>query len=115
MTVVMCPAMLASLSWVSVLARAANLGVVLPLMLVSIAIVIFIPVAASRGRLHIPAYVGIAILSFGVGLLLGRTAGMPGIARTSSGVILSVAFFLLMAAAVGSILALFCYRHPPDI
>ena len=102
-----------SLSWLSTVAPGG--WILLPLMLVSSAIVTLIPVAARRGKLHIPAYVGITVLSFGVGLLFGRVAGMRGVVGTSFGAILSIVFFSLMAAAVGSVLALFFYRDPPEI
>jgi hypothetical protein len=91
-----------------------NLPVVVPLALGSLAILIAIPWAAARGRLHIPGYVGLAFLTFAIALLLGRVAGARAVTGTTAGVLLSVAFFLLIAAAVGCVAALFFYRHPPE-
>jgi hypothetical protein len=93
----------------------ANLPVLVPLALGSLSILIAIPWAAARGRLHIPGYVGLAFLTFAIALLVGRVAGVRGITGTTAGVVLSVAFFLLIAAAVGCVLALFFYRHPPEV
>ena len=91
-----------------------NLPVVVPLALSSFAILIAVPWAAARGKLHIPGYVGLAFLTFAIALLLGRIAGARAITGTIVGVLLSVAFFLLIAAAVGCVVALFFYRQPPD-
>jgi hypothetical protein len=91
-----------------------NLPVVVPLALGSLAILIAIPWAAARGKLHIPGYVGLAFLTFAIALLLGRVAGAHAISRTIAGVLLSVAFFLFIAAAAGCVVALFFYRHPPE-
>jgi hypothetical protein len=77
-------------------------------------IVVIIPICASRGKLHVPGYVGLAFLAFAVGLLLGRIAGSRAVAGTIAGVLLSIVFFLLIATALGSVLALFFYRHPPE-
>ena len=84
------------------------------LILASAAIGVTIIVCARRGKLHIPGYVGLALLAFAVALILGRIAGARGVSGTHFGVLLSILFFLLMAVAVGSILALFFYRHPPQ-
>jgi hypothetical protein len=92
-----------------------NLPVVVPLALGSFSILTAIPWAAARGRLHIPGYVGLAFLTFAIALLVGRVAGVRGITGTNAGIFLSVAFFLLIAAAVGCVLALFFYRHPPEV
>jgi lysylphosphatidylglycerol synthetase-like protein (DUF2156 family) len=84
------------------------------LILASVAIGIIIVFCARRGKLHIPGYVGLAFLTFAVALILGRIAGARGVSGTHWGLLLSVLFFLLMAVAVSSILALFFYRHPPQ-
>lgn len=76
---------------------------------------IVVPLAAARSRLHIPGYVGLAFLASILGLICGRISGIRGVAGTSWGVMLSLVFFLLIAFAVGSVLALFFYRDPPDI
>jgi hypothetical protein len=69
--------------------------------------------AATRGKLHIPGYVGIALFAFAGGLIFGKLAGFNRVASSPAGPILSIVFFLLIAVAVGSILALFFYRDPP--
>ena len=85
------------------------------LVLVCAAIVVAIPVCASRGKLHVPGYVGLALLSFVIGLVLARIAGARAVTGTIAGLLLSIAFFLLIATALGSILALFFYSHPPEV
>jgi len=77
-------------------------------------VLVTIPICASRGKLHVPGYVGLAFLAFAIGLLLGRIAGTRAVAGTIAGVLLSIVFFLLIATALGSVLALFFYRHPPE-
>ena len=71
-----------------------------------------IPIAAARRKLHIPGYVGIALLAFALSFVFGRVAGFARVAASGAGPILSIIFFLLIAVAVGSILALFFYRDP---
>jgi hypothetical protein len=95
-------------------AAGTNLGVVVPLSIACFAIVIVVPLAAARSRLHIPGYVGLAFLTTIFGLLCGRISGIHGVAGTPWGVLLSLLFFLLIAFAVGSVLALFFYRDPPE-
>ena len=90
----------------------AKLSIVIPLAGVCLVVVGLIPMAAARGRLHVPGYVGMAILAFAVGLLLGKLAGFRRVAASPAGPILSIIFFLLIAVAIGSILALFFYRDP---
>jgi hypothetical protein len=79
------------------------------------AIIILVPWAASRSRLHIPGYVGLAFLASILGLVCGRISGIRGIAGTPWGVVLSLLFFVLLAFALGSVLALFFYRDPPEV
>jgi len=93
-------------------AVAAKLSVVASLLLACFSILAGIPFAAARGKLHIPGYVGVALLAFAIGLLLGRIAGAHGVTGTLLGFSLSIVFFLLIATAVGSVLALFFYHHP---
>jgi len=90
----------------------ANFRLVVPLSIACLAIIIVLPLAAARRRLHIPGYVGLAFLAVILGLVSGRVAGIRGVAGTPLGFLLSLAFFLLIAVAVGSVLALFFYRHP---
>jgi uncharacterized membrane protein len=98
----------------SLAALAPNLSVTVPLLLVCLGVLIAIPVGAARGKLHVPGYVGLAFLAFALGLVLGRISGMRSITGTIAGLGLSILCFLLMAIAVGSVLALFFYRHPPE-
>jgi hypothetical protein len=93
---------------------APNLPVVVPLALLCLAVVFAIPFAAARGKLHIPGYVGLAFLAFVGGLIVGQISGLRSITGTIAGISLSILCFLLFAGAVGSVLALFFYRHPPQ-
>jgi hypothetical protein len=95
-----------------VIAFAANFRVIVPLSVACCAILIALPLAAARSRLHIPGYVGLAFLALVLGLVSGRVSGIRGVAGTSAGLFLSLAFFLFLAVVVGSVLALFFYRHP---
>jgi hypothetical protein len=104
----------AGITLINFAAYAIRLAIVIPMVLLCVAVLIIIPVAASRGKLHIPGYVGIAILAFASGLLSGRLAGVRGIAGHGIAIFLSVAFFVLLAAAMGAIFALFVYRHPSE-
>jgi hypothetical protein len=92
-----------------------NLSLLVPLTIACCAVIVAIPLFAFRGRLHIPGYVGLAFLTFVSGLLVGKLSGSRAFARTPSGVALSLFFFLLIAIGIGSVLALFFYRDPPEI
>jgi hypothetical protein len=89
-----------------------KLSVLLPLALASLAVLIAIPTAAAKSRLHIPGYVGLAFLCFALALLVGWLSGTRHITGTIPGLCLSILFFLLIASTTGSVLALFFYRHP---
>ena len=109
--------MLVSMLTISLLALGfaifgARLPIVIPLVAVCLVIAGLIPVAAARGKLHVPGYVGIALLAFAVSLVFGKLAGFRRIAASPAGPILSIIFFLLIAVTVGSILALIFYRDP---
>jgi len=91
---------------------AARLPVILPLIAACVFLVAFIPWTASRGKFHIPGYGGLAILALAFGLLLGRLSGARRIFGTIVGFSLAVMFFMLIAAAVGCLLALFFYHAP---
>jgi hypothetical protein len=99
----------------SILASGTNLQLIVPLLVACMSIVIVVPLAAARSRLHIPGYVGLAFLASILGLLCGRISGIRGVAGTRWGVMLSLLFFLLISFAVGSVLALFFYRDPPGV
>ena len=96
-----------------ILLSASSFTLVVPLAAACIAILVTIPVAAWRGRLHIPGYVGLAFLAFAIAFILGRIAGVPSVTGIL-GVFVSILFFLLMATALGCVLALFFYRQPPE-
>jgi len=81
---------------------------------VCVLVVLAVLFAASRGKLHIPGYVGLALVSFAVAFICGRISGAASVRGTRTGEILSVVFFLLVAVAVGSVLAIFFYREPPE-
>ena len=89
-----------------------------PLLIATAVVCVFVVLAelfaASRGKLHIPGYVGLALASFAVAFICGRISGAHSVRGTRSGEILSIAFFLLIAVAVGSVLAIFFYREPPE-
>ena len=69
------------------LASGTNLGLIVPLSMACFAILIVVPLAAARSRLHIPGYVGLAFLASIVGLLCGRISGIHGVAGTPWGVL----------------------------
>jgi drug/metabolite transporter (DMT)-like permease len=91
-----------------------DLSLVVPLLIACLAVIVALPFAAKRGRLHIPGYVGVAFLALMLGLVCGRISAIHGVARTPSGILLAFLFFLLIATAVGSVLALFFYADPPQ-
>jgi len=94
--------------------QSATTSMIIFLISASAVIAVGISVCARRGKLHIPGYIGLAFFAFAVALILGRISGARGVTGTHFGFLLSVLFFLLMAVAVSSILALFFYRHPPQ-
>jgi hypothetical protein len=103
--------MSATLSWLEFIAASP---LVLVLVAVCVVVAAAVPFAASRGRLHTPGYIGIALASFVVAFILGRISGAQGIRGRHSGEVLSIVFFLLMAVALGSVLAIFFHRDPPQ-
>jgi hypothetical protein len=92
-------------------ASAPRLLIVVPLIAACILIVVSISFFAHRGKLHIPGYAGIAAVGFALSLTFGKVAGVRSIAGTAVGVFFSILCFLLLAVVVGSIVALFFYRH----
>ncbi|MGA7918541.1 MAG: hypothetical protein WCA38_02645 [Candidatus Acidiferrales bacterium] len=81
------------------------------LKIVCLSVVIVISILAWKGKLHIPGYVGMAFLTFGLGLLFGKLAGIKAVHGSNVAVALSVACYLCMSATVGSIIALAFYRE----
>jgi hypothetical protein len=90
----------------------ARISLIIPLLAVCLALVVGLCVAAFRSRLHIPGYVGMAFAAFVAAMLAGHFSGARSISGTLVGFVLSIIFFLLIAVVVGSVLALFFYRHP---
>jgi hypothetical protein len=89
--------------------------VAVPLYVVCLAIVVLIPFLAARSKLHIPGYVGLAFLAFFLAMIAGHFSGAPNVIGKTPGLVLAIVFFLLVATAVGCIVALFFYRHPPEV
>jgi hypothetical protein len=92
-------------------APAPKLLIVIPLTAACILIAVSVSFFAHRGKLHIPGYAGIAVLAFILSLIFGRLAGARSIAGTTLGVLFSILCFMLLAVVIGSIVALFFYRH----
>jgi hypothetical protein len=99
---------------VTKIAPAPKLLIVVPLIAACILIAVSITFFAYRGKLHIPGYAGIAALGLILSLTFGRFAGARSIAGTTLGVLFSILCFLLLAVVVGSIVALFFYRHSSE-
>jgi hypothetical protein len=95
--------------------RGVNLEIVIPLALSCLAIMIILPVSAARGRLHIPGWVGFALFSFVLSYTCARISGVQSFVGRPTGVFFSIACFLFLAAALGSVLALFFYKDPPGV
>jgi hypothetical protein len=94
------------------LSTASRSFLTIPLVAACLSLVIALSVAASRSYLHIPGYVGLAFGTFAAAMVAGHFSGGPRLIGTPLGVALSMLFFLLISVTVGSILALFFYRHP---
>jgi hypothetical protein len=92
----------------------AKSHIIAPLIAACAAIAIAIPYAATRSKLHMPGYIGIAILAFLVSLVFGELSGARRIAGSLAGVMLSIVCFLCVAVCIGAILALVVYRNPPE-
>jgi hypothetical protein len=88
--------------------------IVIPLILICIAIVVAMAVAASRGKLHMAGYIGIAIAAFAAAMVLGKISGLRGVSGTVVGLVLSVLFFFAISAVLGSIAALMFYKAQPE-
>jgi FtsH-binding integral membrane protein len=85
------------------------------LVLCCLVIAISIPVAARRGKLHVPGYLGLAGLTFVVSIILGKLSGSRHIAGSPAGIVLSFIFYLLVAVTLGSVISLFVYRRPVNL
>jgi hypothetical protein len=91
-----------------------KLFIVIPLILICIVIVVAIALAASRGKLHMAGYIGIALAAFVAAMILGKVSGLRAVSGTVVGLVLSVLFFLAIAAVLGSIAALLFYKPRPE-
>ena len=95
--------------------RGVNLELVIPLALSCLAIMIILPISAARSRLHIPGWVGFALFSFVLSYTCARISGIHSIVGKPTGVFFSMTCFLFLAAALGSVIALFFYKDPPGV
>jgi hypothetical protein len=92
-----------------------HLSILLALGLGCVAIIVAIPLGAHRGKLHVPGYAGIAILTFLASFLFGIASGYRPFAGSPVGIALSLLCFWSAAACVGSILALFFCRSHAEV
>lgn len=92
---------------------ALKTGVVIPLALACLVLIVVLPAAAWRGRLSVPIYALLALAAGAVAYVAGTLAGAQSVRGTAFGVVLSIIFFLLVAAAVGCFLSILFYRQPP--
>jgi hypothetical protein len=93
---------------------APRLSIVVPLFIACLFVLLSIPITSRRGKLSIPACVGIGLGAAALALAMGKLAGRRGVTGTVVGILVSALFFLLISAAVGSLLGLFFYREPPE-
>lgn len=75
---------------------------------------VVIPVSAHLGKLHVPGYVGIAILAFVTSFISGLASGSHLFAGSPVGLALSLFCFWSAAAGIGSILAIFFCRDQTE-
>ena len=110
-------ALVASISSILLAAnpRGVNFEIVIPLALSCLAIMVILPISAARSRLHIPGWVGFALFSFVLSYTCARISGVHGFVGRPTGVFFSIACFLFLAAALGSVIALFFYKDPPGV
>jgi hypothetical protein len=99
----------------TIAARPLNYEIIAPLILASLAIMIILPIAAARSRLHIPGWVGFAFLTFILSYTCARISGVTGFVGRPTGILFSILCFLFLAAALGSVIALFFYKDPPGL
>ena len=110
-------ALVASISSILLAAspRGVNFEIVIPLALSCLAIMVILPISAARSRLHIPGWVGFALFSLVLSYTCARISGVHGFVGRPTGVFFSIACFLFLAAALGSVIALFFYKDPPGV
>lgn len=93
---------------------AARIPLKVALGIVCAAIAIAIPVLASKGKLHIPGYVALSFISFALAFVCGRISGARHLSGSTLGLGFAILFFLFVAVAAGSLLAIFSYREPRE-
>ncbi len=98
----------------AILVSGGRAHLVAPLVAVCLSLLVAVPLAAARSKLHMPGYIGIAIVTFLASLCFGAASGARSIAGSLPGVVLSMACFISIAVCMGSILALVFYREPPE-
>ncbi len=96
-------------------ARPLNLELVIPLALSCFAIMVILPISAARSRLHIPGWVGFALFGFVLSYTCARVSAVQSFVGRPTGVFFSILCFLFLAAALGSVIALFFYKDPPGL
>lgn len=91
-----------------------HLLIITALALGCVAILVAIPLSAHKGKLHVPGYIGIALLAFAASFVCGLASGYRVFAGSLVGVALSLLCFWSAAAGVGSILAVFFCRDQAE-
>jgi hypothetical protein len=104
----------AALGFAEILMTPPQPDILASLVILCAVILIAIPAAARRGRLHMPGYAGYALFAFFVALGIGYLSGRHGIRGTAAGIVLGFLFFGLIAAGIACILALAFYRRKPE-
>jgi hypothetical protein len=93
---------------------AVRFGIVIPLAAACLFVLVLIPAWARRGKLSIPACVGMGLAAAVLAIGIGNLAGVNGVRGTAFGVLASIIFFLLVATAVGSFVGLYFFRAPRE-
>jgi hypothetical protein len=109
------PATFLSLALFAANPRGVNYELVIPLALSCLAVMIILPISAARSRLHIPGWIGFALFSFVLSYTCARISGVHSYVGRPVGIGFSIACFLFLAAALGSVIALFFYKDPPGL
>ena len=92
-----------------------RLFLIIPLAFITFAILLAIPLAAYRGKLHLAGYIGLTLAAFAAAMIFGKLSGLHRVTGTILGLLLSVLFFSAIATAVGSLAALALYKPPKDV
>jgi len=89
-------------------------GVLIPLALACMVLIVLIPSAAWRGKFSVPIYALLALASGTLAFAAGTLAGARTVRGTPLGVVISILFFLLIAAGFGCFLSMLFYRPPRE-